>query len=389
MLGDLWRTIVAIADWRAFARLIAGQPEMDVVFITNLRDEAERKRFFGRRVPPLGHANGPRVYARGIAGRVRGLYVTAAEMLTKDGRRLARNQFIGACEWAERKGAKTVLLAAGTKRLFGRDGESLKALFPNLMFTIGDNGTTQLLWRDIERALNRAGLAPGRARILVICPYGILGSEMTGQLVRAGYDVIGIGANRTALEAEGRRWNVPVTTEITEVGEVDAVIACTHHAASKLGVSSVEHLRRTGRKLLVLDVSEPANLDQEVYAACQDHVVRQDAGNGFSRRLTYVLGALSWNKLMLSRGTVFGCFAEAMALTYAVQRLGRRDLADRDWFEVSAENRALVDDVLPHLGFEPPAPRCFGARVRDFSLELDTCATDGSRPGPRFVASAA
>ena len=71
MISNIWRFFVALLDIRAWARILTGRPAIDVVFITNLRDEAERRRFFGKWVPPLGHANGPRMYLRGVAGRVR------------------------------------------------------------------------------------------------------------------------------------------------------------------------------------------------------------------------------------------------------------------------------------------------------------------------------
>ena len=44
MLSDIWRGMVALADWRGWLRIAAGRPEVDVVFITNLRDEADRRR---------------------------------------------------------------------------------------------------------------------------------------------------------------------------------------------------------------------------------------------------------------------------------------------------------------------------------------------------------
>jgi len=199
MLSNLWRFFVALCDLRALARILTGRPAIDVVFITNLRDEAERRRYFRGWVPPLGHAAGPRMYLKGVAARVRGIYVTAEEMLTKEGRKKAKQQFIAATEWAERRGARVILLAASTKRLFGRDGAELKKRFPHLLFTIGDNGTAQMLRADVFRALKESRLKPGCAKVLVIGPYGILGSCMTRELVRAGYEVIGYGHNESAL----------------------------------------------------------------------------------------------------------------------------------------------------------------------------------------------
>ncbi|SMC27884.1 hypothetical protein SAMN02745857_03009 [Andreprevotia lacus DSM 23236] len=369
MWGDLWRVVVALCDWRGWLRMLTGQPLLDVVFISNLRDEAERQRFFGRRRPRSGHANGARVYLNGVAGRIRGIDVTAEEMLTKEGRRLAQAHFIAACEWAERKGARVVLLAASTKRLFGRDGAQLKARFPNLHFTIGDNGTAQMLWADVCRGLQSAGLSQ-RGRVLVVGPYGILGECMTRQLVHAGYEVVGYGGNASALAETALKYRIAVNTDVAAVGKVDAVVACTHSSAAKLNADGVASLRRLGRKLLVIDVAEPANLDVDVYAEVQRDVIRQDAGNAFSRRLHYVLGPLSWRMLMLSRGVVFGCFAEAMALYHAIYLQRQGALRQVDWFVVDDVRMARVANAFAEAGFALPAPRCFGQAVDDFDLRL-------------------
>lgn len=369
MLANLWRLLVALCDLRAIARCLTGRPIVDVVFITNLRDEAERQRYFGNMPPRLGHANGPRIYVNGVASRIRGIYVTAEEMYTRDGRRKAKELFIAATEWAEKKGARVILLAASTKRLFGRDGRELKERFPNLLFTIGDNGTANMLRDDVFRALQAADLPHERSRIMVIGPYGILGSAITEELTEAGYEVIGYGSNASALCEVAAEYGVRVTTDIREAGKVDAVIACTHSSVSKLTPEQVELLRFPGRKLLVVDVAEPANLDIDAYDRCRDLVVRQDAGNAFSSGLRYVLGAISWRMLMLSRGTVFGCFAEALTLHHAIHLQGRADLRERDWFAVNRDNMQAISTAFAEIGFSVPEPRCFGAPVAGFSLD--------------------
>lgn len=370
MLSNFWRFLVALFDLRASARFVTGRPALDVVFITNLRDEAERRRFFGAWVPPEGHASGPRVYLNGIAGRVRGIYVTAEEMQAREGRRKAKRQFIAATEWAERRGARVVLLAASTKRLFGRDGRELKERFPHLLFTIGDNGTAHMLRADLFRALAAARLQPGRARVMVIGPYGILGARMTRELLNAGYAVVGYGANTAALAGVAGEFGIEVVSRIDAVGQVDAVVACTHSAAAKLDPECVDKLRHSGRKLLVVDVAEPANLDIDAYARCAEVVVRQDAGNAHAARLRYVLGPLSWRLLMLSPGVVFGCFAEAMALYQAIHQGADIELAGRDWFVVDDAGMARIGVAFADAGFATPAPRCFGKPVRGFDLNL-------------------
>ncbi|GLR14510.1 hypothetical protein GCM10007907_33000 [Chitinimonas prasina] len=368
MLSDLWRVMVALCDYRAWWRKLTGRPLVDVVFITHLRDEAERERFFGHRVPVLGHANGPRIYQNGVAGRVRGIYSTAAEMLTKEGRRLARAQCISACEWAEYNGAKVVLLAASTKRLFGRDGAILKERFPNLLFTIGDNGTAQMLWVDVERALRNAKLDQRNARILLIDPYGPQGACMARRLLQAGYRVVAWCSNDTTLADIHAETGMEITSRIEDAGQVDAVVSCTHSVSARLGVYDITRLRHSHRKLLVIDAAEPASLDIDAYAICLEEVVRQDAGKAYSSQLHYVLGGWSRRLLMLSRGVVFGGYAEALALYQAIHQLGQHELAQMDWFELDCPRIIQIGTVLTYAGFAPPTPACFGKRVDDFDL---------------------
>ena len=45
-LVQLWRCLMAAADYRRHWRTLTGQPKLDVVFICNVRDEAERALFY-------------------------------------------------------------------------------------------------------------------------------------------------------------------------------------------------------------------------------------------------------------------------------------------------------------------------------------------------------
>jgi hypothetical protein len=133
----------------------------------------------------------------------------------------------------------------------------------------------------------------------------------------------------------------------------------------------VAKLRQGQRKLLVVDVSEPANLDIDAYATCRNDVVRQDAGNAFAPDLHYVLGPISWKMIMLSKGTVFGCFAEAMALFHSIHHNGEVALAERDWFQVDSDGMETLEALFADIGFTVPYPRCFGRPVLGFDLSLE------------------
>lgn len=349
-------------DWRTLLRFLSGRPSIDVVFITNMRDEVDRKRFLGSWVPPEGHFNGPRYWFKGVAARTRALNVTAKDLVTHAGRREAKKQFLAAVQWAQQKGARVILLAAGTKRLFGRHGEELRRRFPDMFFTIGDNGTASLLEQETLRAMRSAGLYPGFSRICVIGPTGILGRAIAARCEALGYAVVGLCSSMERVSGCA----IEAYTSFTEVGKVDAVVACSHLEAVSLSPDVVRLLKREKRKLLVIDVAEPSNMSHATYEECRHLVVRQDAGNAYSPDLKYVLGAVSYRLFRMTQGVAFGCFAEALAIG---AELSAGHAIDFDGLAVSDENTRMARRLLERYGFGVPTPRCFGTAVTSFSLK--------------------
>ena len=370
MLARIWRFFVAIFDWRTMARKITGQPVVDAVFVTNMRDAVDRKRYLGGWHPSEGHFNGPRYWLNGfIGGRTRALDVVTEDLMTSSGRRKAREQFVAATRWAQKNGAKVILLAAATKRLFenSRAAELIKE-FPDLVFTIGDNGTMLLLRQETLRALEMAGFKPGFCRIAVLGPYGFLGEMMTRALCVVGYDVIGAGPNSGGLARVAKEFGITTCKTFSEMGRVDAVVTCTHSKHIRLTAENIKLIRREGKKLLVIDVAEPSNLRYEEYQKCEGVVIRQDAGNAYAPGLKYVLGAISYRMFRLTKGVTFGCFAEALSIATALKR--GEDAKVVDWLTVSDRNMELVAEMFARDGFRIPSPRCFGKSVRSFDLEI-------------------
>ena len=320
LLAATWRFSVAVTDWRTILRRIKDQPIVDAVFVTNMRDRTDRGRYLGLWRPKDGHFNGPRYWINEVAGRTRALDVTAEDFTTSEGRKKAKKYFINATQWAKDNGAKVILLAASTKRLFGENGTQLKKLFPNLIFTIGDNGTLLLLKEETLRALKKANLKPGYCRIGILGPYGFLGEMMVQTLTEKGYDIIGAGPNISALERIGTKYKIDTCRTFSEMGKVDTVVACTHSEKIRLNAENIELIRKSDRKLLVVDVAEPSNLRYQEYQKCGNVVVRQDAGNAFSPNLKYVLGPISYKMFRLTRGVTFGCFAEALSIASEIKQ---------------------------------------------------------------------
>jgi predicted amino acid dehydrogenase len=287
--------------------------------------------------------------------------------LTSHGRKKARGQFISAVGWAQDSGAKIILLAAGTKRLFGSDGQRIKELFPDLIFTIGDNGTMVILLQETLQALQHSNLKPGKARIGVLGPYGFLGETMVKALTDRGFEVIGAGPNNGGLTKVASKYDITVCQSFSEIGKVDAVIACTHSDKIRLNTSSIDMIRPHQKKLLVIDVAEPSNLTKAEFVNCQDRVIRLDSGNAYSPNLKYVLGAISYRMFRLTRGVTFGCFAETLSLAAAIS-CGDGDIAGINWFDVNEENMRIISCLFEQNGFTAPNPRNFGREIRSFCL---------------------
>ncbi len=388
--STLWRTALQASHLNRHWRALTSQARLDVVFIRNMLDEAERQRFFPNPENRLQQASGPRMGLDGIEAQVRGINITDEEMLSRAGRHLARDLFIKAVGWAQEQGAKVVLLAASTKRLFGQDGAELKARFPQLIFTTGENGKALLLRQDVERAVNEAfpKLVNGRPRILVLGAYSALGHALSLQLRADGADLVCWGSKLSLLRELSERTGLAVVERFDDIGRVDIAIDCANNAESQLDFDRVLQLRRRRRKLMVIDASEAGQLDIHTLAACGETVWRQEGGNAHSPRLRYGLGPVSWRQLHQSRGRVFGCFAEAIALYQAVYRQRSTQAIRRDWFQVSPLNQLIVAQAFRELAIGPAAPCSFGEPVTDWQLQLG--AADPLLPAApeplRFVA---
>ena len=337
------------SQWRRRVK----KEKVDVVFISNFRDDAERQKYLIR--PQIGSEfiDGFRINMGEVYGRLKIINTDTHELLTTKGRRKAKEQFLSATRWAVENGAKVVLLAASTKRLFGRDAKELKEKFPNTIFTIGDNGTAHLLICDTLNAIERNAISKENGKIMVLGAYGILGEAMVEALSVRGYRVIAVGDNVARIKEIEKKYEVQINSSLESLKNIDLVVACTHKKELQLTREIIRTIKPKEKKLVVIDVAEPANLSKEEYLKNREFVIRQDAGNAYSKNISYVLGAFSYKKLSLSKGVVFGCFAEAMAIAL-------NHCEKRDWFEVNSSNIEVVAKMFDEVGITLPTPQCFG-----------------------------
>lgn len=351
----MWRALIALRDM-AWLRRVTERTVFDFVFISNMRDEVDKKRFRGRQVSG-GHFIGPRFKMKDTRGCIRFIDTSTEELMTASGRRRAQTQFLSAVRWAHSQGAKVVLFAAGTKRIFPEDRmEQLVKDYPDIVFTLGDNGTATMLINDVMDGIKATGLGKD-CQIAVIGPSGYLGEMVTSFLTKNGYRVCGVSAHIKRSEQISQKFGIPVHGSITEVSGIDLVVACNHGHAVRLTANQTARMKKN---LVVIDVCVPPNFTEPEFSKTET-VYRRDAGNAYSPDLKYVFGRLSYGRLRMAEGLVFGCFAETITLAYLLKAgYDSVYLESVDWFNVSAEKIELVKKMFILSGFTNSPPRSFG-----------------------------
>ena len=84
--STLLRSALRISHLGRHWRALTSQAQLDVVFIDNMRDEAERRRTFRKPSDRLQQAIGARMSLDGIQAQVRHINMTDEELLSRAGR---------------------------------------------------------------------------------------------------------------------------------------------------------------------------------------------------------------------------------------------------------------------------------------------------------------
>lgn len=285
-----------------------------------------------------------------------------------------RKQFISATRDAVNRGAKVILLAAATKRLFVK-GE-LEALFPGVVFTLGDNFTGLLIIKRIEQVARRYEIDLHNSRVLVIGPYGLLGTVSSNYLASVqGCKVVGLGnpKRKNLLEKMSYMLSPAYSyQEVSKIGKIDLVIACNSSSQVLLTSERVDMIQN-GRKLVVVDPAEPYAMPEKCFKDCKGKVIRIDAGNGYSRNLRYTpfpFGNLMWRLLRLDEGVTWGCFCEAWLTAKHLRE--NPELAGIGW-DITPKNIRLIEKYYSYGSFDgfglPPISTCFNKPIWETSLK--------------------
>lgn len=310
------------------------------------------------------------------------------DFLQKKGIIKARKQFLQALKFAEKEfELKIVLLAASTKRLFGKDielrvnwdgltddnGFTLKELYPNILFTNGDNGTSIVLEMEINSILEKENIKPEDENLcnlfkdghlcsgsVIINGLGLLGTNSLLHLIENQFcdkQVIVISNHTKELDSIIGQKDVKVFSHISEIQDhccmgnknhVKMIVNCTHHPAQMITAENISHIQN-GQTINVIDVAVPYGFPEEEYLKCRN-VYRQDGGNAYIEN-----GLKFWYNpeiCGLKENVLYGCFAETVALSAFLKE--NPDEIDKirelDFFNVNKETKNFVKELFDKYG---------------------------------------
>lgn len=300
----------------------------------------------------------------------------------------ARKQFIIDIDYISNKfNTKLILLAASTKRLFGKNielkvnsegmlddtGFTLQAKYPDIIFTNGDNGTSVILEMEVESYLTKENIKPENftycqsckgdlscSGTVIINGLGLLGTNTLLHLIEKQFcdmQVIVISNYTKELDSIIGKKNVQVFTHIKEIknhcclessNKVKLIVNCTHHPTQMITSDSISHIQR-GQKIHVIDVAVPYGFPEEEFKKCSN-VTRQDGGNAFIENgLEFYFNPEICG---LTDNVLYGCFAETVAISRFLKENPDSEsiIRELDLFNVNKTAKNFVRGLFEKYG---------------------------------------
>jgi len=363
-----------ISDYLEVQKIIretktAGYKKIDLAFISDMRyegpDDLHRDisvfgfRYKKFKVLPLTQL----VLETKIRKVIGQLYILGIKSKdVPENKTKAQELFIQATQMAIKKGAKVILLAANTKSIFGR-GErgfrKLKQLFPNILFVLGDNLVVHFIMQQVKKSFTN-NISPLRAKILIIAPRGLIASNLIAPLKELGIkNITGLvnpKKGKKSIEKIAQKLSIKIVNNFNAISKIDLVLACGSQEWYRLNPEIISNIKKNNKNLIVLDTAEPQNITDKAMKEAGKNIDYIRAGNGSNKNLTYVLGAKASNLLGLPDHVTWGCFSEAMSLTYAIK--GNPNILKENWFGVDSKRIREIGSISKILGFKPHQGWC-------------------------------
>lgn len=268
-----------------------------------------------------------------LRGEIVPLDIQPHEILEKSGFEKAKCAMFKAVAYLVDQGAKVICFTASTKRLPGKFGQDIKKLYPDIIFTIGDNATMISFTALMDYFLSKLD----KEKDLVACiGAGFLGEQAINTFLRHNFKNI-------VLLSEQKIDHLPSEVVIVNSfaklpANIKLMTGCTHK--HRIDPHTFKNL--FAEVSAILDVSVPHMVSPAIFKELSKKVERFDGGDFYLPHVNYEFdphilrfpGPHFW----------FGCFTEAIMLTLAY--VDGYKLEHHNFFEINAQNQGLLDVYL-------------------------------------------
>lgn len=265
---------------------------------------------------------------RDLEGEIVPLDIQPNEILQTAGFHKAKTAAFKAVDYLVSRGAKVICFTASTKRLPGKFGKAIKKLYPDIIFTIGDNTTMISFDFILERFL--AQLDKENDHVACVGA-GFIGEQAINSFIKLGFKNISL----VSEYLKGLPDAVKIVDSLEKLPKNIVLMASCSHKYQP-DVNSFKHL--FAQHAVIIEVSVPPMVDSEIYQSLAASVLRFDAGDFYLNKVDYAFSPKILN--FPEKAFWYGCFTEAVMLTLA--HLDGHKLQDYNFFKINQANKDLL-----------------------------------------------
>lgn len=298
---------------------------------TSLENRADLIKELGE--PHDGYLNPLKFSFKEFAGEIVPLDIQPNEILSVAGFEKGKKAMFKAVEYLVGRGAKIICFTASTKRLSGKFGQEVKKLYPDVIFTIGDNATMISFVAILDHFLTTMN----QEKDIVVCVgAGFLGNQAIKEFLRHEFkNIILLSEQKINCFPEG----ITVVNSLEKLpGNIKLLAACSH----KYELDPPVFKKLFAPSAVIVDVCVPPLVKLNTYQVLPKDVRRYDAGDFFLPSIEYSFEPKILN--FPEAGFWYGCFTELVMLNLALR--DGYDLSAYNFFEINQKNYDLLKIYL-------------------------------------------
>lgn len=283
--------------------------------------------------PRNGFFNPLKFSFKELRGEIIPLDIQPNEILEREGMARAKAYMFRAVDYLVSRGVQVICFTASTKRLPGKFGQEVKKLYPNIIFSIGDNVTMISYLTLLDYFLTKLDVETDQ---LACLGAGFLGVNTMEHLIKNKCRHINLVSEQKLYALKS---NVSVVKDISELpSNIKLFMSCSHKYQLDAEILSA----RLASEAVILDAAVPPGISYDVFQKLPTGIRRFDVGDFFLEDISYDFPAKILNFPAI--GFWFGCWTEAVIL--AIAKLSGLDLMPYNFFEVNQTNQTVLEPFL-------------------------------------------